>query len=881
MKLNNNTKKSIISDNLKEKDISVNEKSMKKIVSIISQYMYTDSSSAFREYWLNARESVDFYTKSIGENGKDQGQSYCQPTEIQLPYLYENIHQAFYDEKSPEGVAEYDFIINPNKEERRFYIRDYATGLTEEELETIIASAGETTKNDSNEYGGGLGIGTLSGFKVSDTIIFTAYKDGKQSQILLSSHNNKLVKMPTIDTLEPNGVRVEFDILDDNKLEEFTNGALKFLEKAPIDERALIIYKNDYCLNNHKDNATQRYGNDISRIERIDEKDYIDLSINGCYYKGIYNDNVMKKVVNSIFYSYFEKMPKSFHNYVYDDKILDNFAIFIINNFMWNVPVGYLQGISPTRESFTLNEKELTEYCIKIRDKHEKELEEIKEYCELSYEYIGKGQEKELEYKFYNSSYNKMFPKKESFTDSFELWIRRERIIRKAKAYNKKAPISYYFSLCIPRINGDKYKLFDKKMEMEVSQNYFKLNDLSQKSYITIVHNSKEYDVTVEIKFSAYNNVKMSLQLADTVNRKHLISSNKNSTIGEWKKKIENILNVNDYSTILNEEQCRELEKVDDVNNIVFSNSSIYNMVKILKNMNIDARIFDEDNAIDGVLIRKAYTKLFKGKKTVSGNNVEYSIIRRKDDDNDYVISSIEDYSDKLKECSHVFVYDVNTQDFSSDTVYKKNNAYQVFNILINVLYKDESVALIRTMRNTQKFSKLYDRLENNGISYKSIKEIPENDEVFKECLKHYPSLEHVVKFVSIHNYLIENNYAVNTTDQEVDTINTALEVYEKLEKEGVYYSDTFVNIKKDLISHITALNSVPFEINDFMKNMCRKPQIKNYVFDNYNSREYLEEILKITAIRRSSYFKFVNDFNLSLEDEKKVFTIAVENIEY
>lgn len=147
--------------------------------------------------------------------------------------------------------------------------------------------------------------------------------------------------------------------------------------------------------------------------------------------------------------------------------------------------------------------------------------------------------------------------------------------------------------------------------------------------------------------------------------------------------------------------------------------------------------------------------------------------------------------------------------------------------------------------------------------------------------MKHYPSLEHIVKFVSIHNYLIENNYAVNTTDQEVDTINTALEVYEKLEKEGVYYSDTFVNIKKDLISHITALNSVPFEINDFMKNMCRKPQIKNYVFDNYNSREYLEEILKITAIRRSSYFKFVNDFNLSLEDEKKVFTIAVENIEY
>ena len=878
MKLNNNIKKSIISDNLKEKDISVNEKSMKKIVSIISQYMYTDSSSAFREYWLNARESVDFYTKSIGENGKDQGQSYCQPTEIQLPYLYENIHQAFYDEKSPEGVAGYDFIINPNKEERRFYIRDYATGLTEEELETIIASAGETTKNDSNEYGGGLGIGTLSGFKVSDTIIFTAYKDGKQSQILLSSHNNKLVKMPTIDTLEPNGVRVEFDILDDNKLEEFTIGALKFLEKAPIDERALIIYKNDYCLNNHKDNATQRYGNDISRIERIDEKDYIELSINGCYYKGIYNDNVMKKVVNNIFYSYFEKMPESFHNYVYNTKILDNFAIFIFNNFMWSVPVGYLQGISPTRESFTLNEKELTEYCIKIRDKYEKELEEIKEYCELSYEYIGKGQEKELEYKFYNSSFNKMFPKKESFTDSFELWIRRERIIR--NAYNKKYPISYYFSLRIPIIDGNKYKLFDKKMEMEVSQNYFKLSDLSQKSYVTIFHNGKKYDVTVEIIFSIYNHIKLSLQLVNTANRKHLISSNKNSTQGEWKKKIEDILNVKDYSTILNEEQCRELEKIDDINNIVFSNSSIYNTVKILKNMNIDAHIFDEDNAIDGVLIRKAHTKLFKGKKTVSGNNVEYSIFRRKDDDNNYVISSIEDYSDKLKECSHVFVYDVNTQDFSSNTLYKKNNAYQVFSILINVLYKDESVALIRTMRNTQKFSKLYERLENNGISYKSIKEIPENNEVFKECLKHYPSLEHVVKFVSIHNYLIENNYTVATI-KEVNTINTVLEVYEKLEQEGVYYSDTFKDIKKDIISHIAAINSVPFEVSDFMKNMCRKPQIKNYVFDNYDSREYLEEILKITAIRRSSYFKFVNDFNLSLEDKKKVFTIAVENIEY
>lgn len=881
MKFNDTTNKTVVSDNLVKKDISVNENSMKKIVSIISQYMYTDASSAFREYWLNARESVDFYTKSIGENGSDQGQSYCQPTEIQLPYLPSSYSYNYgYNEK--ESILGYDFIINPNQEERRFYIRDYATGLTEEELETIIASAGETTKNDSNEYGGGFGIGTLSGFKVSDTVIFTAYKDGKQSQMLLSSHDNKLVKMPTIDTNEPNGVRVEFDILDDNKLEEFSHGALKFLEKAPKDERALIIYHSSHGLKNHEELATERFGNSLTKIDRAGEKNHIDLSVNGCYYKGIYNENVFNKVAKKIFSTYIEKIPKSRNNYVYNKDIAKSFAQFLLDNFAWNVPVGYLQGVSPTRESFSLNEEELTDYFSKVLEETKEDLELVKDYCDSVYNYIAKNQEKELEEKFYNEDYNYLRPLKENFSDVFEIFLKKKDIERKTAGEKRfDHPVLRFFILNLPRLDGYKYNLIDKNIEVYAPRNYTMLVIPGQQAYITANINGKDYDLFVSTKKTYRQDNELAIDLAEINDQKHLVSSNRNSNIFDWKAMINDIRNE-DYEDVLDKKLSKEVSKIGNTkignNGIILSNSGIREIVNLLNLLDIDAKVYGDGDAIDGALIRRAHTKLFKKKNKLT-NKVEYSILSYIDDDINAISIPISDYAEELKQCEQVFVYDVDRDDFSSDTLYKKYNHYQVFSLLCDVLYKGKNVALIRTSKTNQKFSKLYERLEENGISYKSIKEIPNNKEIFKKCLETDDYVKYMAKFLTICNYLVTHYFIDVFHHNEIDIMNRIIKVYKTLESDGLYSSDVFADIEKELSSYDVNKNCINYEISDFLRSMCKDNSIRQYVIEEYNVQSYLDEIILMRKIERSSYFKFVKDFDFSLEDKKKVFDIMIGKI--
>lgn len=878
MKLADNKDNSIVDDSLEKKDISVNEKSMKKIVSIISQYMYTDSSSAFREYWLNARESVDYYTKSIGKNGVDQGQSYCQPTEIQLPFLKDEYINVSYKDRGYDKLG-YDIIVNPNQEERRFYIRDYGTGLTEKELETVVASAGETTKNDSNEYGGGLGIGTLSGFKVSDTIIFTAYKDGKQSQLLLSSHDNKLVKLPTIDTKEPNGVRVEFDILDDNKLKEFSDGALEFLNKAPKDERALIIYKNDSCLNDHINEATERYGNTISRITR-EEGEYIDLSINGCYYKGIYNNDLLNKVFKKIFSTYIEKVPENSKNYIYNKLLVKDFSTFLMKSFSWNVPVGHLQGISPTRESFTLNEKELTEYFSKILEENKKELEIVKDYCDSVYDYYGKNQEKELERKFYFGDYNySSKPKVEKFSDIFELWLKKNNIDKIIDDTSSDNLILRYFYYKFPDVKGSDYSIVDDSIKINVSLNYSDIFIKNQSSYISITHNGKKYDACIYTNNgdNKYNDQKASLVKVDTNNRKHLISSNRNSKKYDWIRMLEDI-NNEDYHNVLNKKYCEEIDKIDPNDNFLFSNSSIYNTIKILHNMGINVSVYDDENAIDGSTIRKSYTQLFKNNKEKS-SSVKYNVLINKDNKFFSRDISIEEISDDLKDCKQVIVYDVENDSSSPDDLYKKYNFSDVFNIVRNVLYKGEDIAFVRTNKTTQKFSKLYKRLEDNGVSFIRIKDLPNKDEIFKKCIDVYPIAKNKIKFMVVTNCLVEKGYLGSYLLNEIDSLGSVVEFYNSINKMGLYSDDTFVELEKEVRNYGEKEKDIPYSINNFIKEMCRKPHIKNYVFEKYDAEKLMQDIIFLEKIKDSYYFSFVDKLELSLEDKKKVFDIMVEKL--
>ena len=77
------------------------------------------------------------------------------------------------------GTTHIPFEVHlPTQLEPYFSIRDYGTGLTDDEVRNIFAGIGISTKRDSNEVIGCFGIGSLSPYSMTDSFTVESYLDG-------------------------------------------------------------------------------------------------------------------------------------------------------------------------------------------------------------------------------------------------------------------------------------------------------------------------------------------------------------------------------------------------------------------------------------------------------------------------------------------------------------------------------------------------------------------------------------------------------------------------------------------------------------------------------------------------------------------------------
>ena len=77
------------------------------------------------------------------------------------------------------GTTDIPFDVHlPTQLEPYFSIRDYGTGLTDDEVRNIFAGIGISTKRDSNEVIGCFGIGSLSPYSMADSFTVESYLDG-------------------------------------------------------------------------------------------------------------------------------------------------------------------------------------------------------------------------------------------------------------------------------------------------------------------------------------------------------------------------------------------------------------------------------------------------------------------------------------------------------------------------------------------------------------------------------------------------------------------------------------------------------------------------------------------------------------------------------
>lgn len=273
------------------KTITVDDEGMAKMVGLISKNIYSKPASAFREYWLNARES-------------HQATGTTTPMTVILPG----------NDTTPSDdmftVGNATISVNTSAD-HMFVIRDFGTGMDRNELKGMITSAGSSSKDNSDEFGGGMGIGSLSGFSVSDQIVFTAFKDGKRNTVILSAENSSWAMADETDTDEDNGVEVSF-VVHPDKVAGFTRGAINYLNvNGYTDNMNLIIPDSEFdSIDNvakHCNAGTismewatlrsvrgrnPQYGDNVLAKAKANPNN-LTVRVDGCAYEGVIPDGVV------------------------------------------------------------------------------------------------------------------------------------------------------------------------------------------------------------------------------------------------------------------------------------------------------------------------------------------------------------------------------------------------------------------------------------------------------------------------------------------------------------------------------------------------------------------------------------------------------------
>jgi hypothetical protein len=141
-----------------------------------------------------------------------------------------------HDSHIEAGAEDKPFEIKlPGYDDRQFFVRDYGTGLTEDEINSVYTTYFESTKSESNDYTGALGLGSKSPFCLVDSFTIDAFKDGTQKTFVAfigKSGMPELSKLSECETNEPNGLKVSFDVKEN--LDSYKSEARDLFRWFPV-----------------------------------------------------------------------------------------------------------------------------------------------------------------------------------------------------------------------------------------------------------------------------------------------------------------------------------------------------------------------------------------------------------------------------------------------------------------------------------------------------------------------------------------------------------------------------------------------------------------------------------------------------------------------
>lgn len=117
-------------------------------------------------------------------------------------------------------------ITLPTSSAPIFRVRDYGPGLSEERVLEIFTKFGSSTKQGSDEFTGGFGIGAKSGWAYTDSFLVKSFHKGQERHYLChlgGSPSGQMDLVYNVATDQPNGVEIELQIKAADAYSAFQN----------------------------------------------------------------------------------------------------------------------------------------------------------------------------------------------------------------------------------------------------------------------------------------------------------------------------------------------------------------------------------------------------------------------------------------------------------------------------------------------------------------------------------------------------------------------------------------------------------------------------------------------------------------------------------
>lgn len=156
-------------------------------------------------------------------------------------------------------------VTTPSNLSPFFKVKDHGVGLSIDDIKTIYSQYGASTKRETNDQTGMLGLGCKSALTYTNQFTITAIKSGAKASVIVSRDANNVGVMTVVDTVttdEPNGVEITIPInrQDIKGFQEKTMEFFKYWDKnrvlvngQQVDELQSIYINDSIMLNRDKD----------------------------------------------------------------------------------------------------------------------------------------------------------------------------------------------------------------------------------------------------------------------------------------------------------------------------------------------------------------------------------------------------------------------------------------------------------------------------------------------------------------------------------------------------------------------------------------------------------------------------------------------------